>query len=83
MLEEAEVVAMKVETQEEFLVRHVAFFSFCKLPPVHLDVDLNNLTPMTSTEPHTSHCELHEPYRSCLQASIVEEFPLYQRWADP
>ncbi|GJW62207.1 hypothetical protein Tco_0111542 [Tanacetum coccineum] len=48
LLEEVEVVAMKVETQEEFLVRHVSFFSFYKLPPVQLDVDLNNLTPMTS-----------------------------------
>ncbi|GJU60622.1 hypothetical protein Tco_1238388 [Tanacetum coccineum] len=58
---EVEVVAMKVETQEEFLVHHVSFISFYELPPDELDVDLNNLTPMTSAEPHTSHCERHEP----------------------
>ncbi|GKG35924.1 hypothetical protein Tco_0443602, partial [Tanacetum coccineum] len=27
--------------------------------------------------------ELHEPCRSCLQASVLEEFPSYQRWTDP
>ncbi|GJU73213.1 hypothetical protein Tco_1264618 [Tanacetum coccineum] len=79
LLEEVEVVAMKVETQEEFLVHHVSFISFYELPPDELDVDLNNLTPMTSAEPHTSHCERHEPGRSYLQTSFVEEFPSYQQ----
>ncbi|GJR62351.1 hypothetical protein Tco_1504513 [Tanacetum coccineum] len=66
LLEEVEVVAMKVETQEEFLVTHVSFFSSYELPPDQLDVDLNNLALMTSVKPHTSHCERHEPCRSCL-----------------
>ncbi|GKE96918.1 hypothetical protein Tco_1581773, partial [Tanacetum coccineum] len=61
LLEEVEVVTIKVETQEEFLVRLVSLVSFYELPPDQLDVDLNNLTPMTSSEPHTSHCECHEP----------------------
>ncbi|GJU33778.1 hypothetical protein Tco_1182132 [Tanacetum coccineum] len=53
LLEEVEEVAMKEETQKEFLVRHVSFFSFYELPPNQLDVDLNNITLMTSVEPHT------------------------------
>ncbi|GJY88061.1 hypothetical protein Tco_0502689 [Tanacetum coccineum] len=56
LLEEVEEVAMKVETQKEFLVRHVSVFSFYELPPDQLDVDLNNLTLMNFAEPHTSHC---------------------------
>ncbi|GKE63787.1 hypothetical protein Tco_1514154, partial [Tanacetum coccineum] len=61
LLEEVEEVAMKVETQKEFLICHVSVFSFYEPPPDQLDVDLNNLTLMTSAEPHTSHCERHEP----------------------
>ncbi|GJS34298.1 retrotransposon protein, putative, ty1-copia subclass [Tanacetum coccineum] len=41
---------------------------------IWLDVDLNNLALMTFAEPHTSHCEPHEPCRSCLQTSVVEVF---------
>ncbi|GJX75068.1 hypothetical protein Tco_0313663 [Tanacetum coccineum] len=83
LLEEVEEVAMKVETQKEFLVHHVSFFSFYELAPDQLDVDLNNLTPMTFAEPYTSHCKCLEPCRSYLQTSIVEEFPSYQQWVDP
>ncbi|GJU31709.1 hypothetical protein Tco_1175298 [Tanacetum coccineum] len=68
---------------KEFLVRHVSFFSFYELPPDQLDVDLNNLTPLSSAEPHTSHCERHEPYRSCLHNPVVEVFPSFQLWAIP
>ncbi|GKG10071.1 hypothetical protein Tco_0338817, partial [Tanacetum coccineum] len=78
LLEEVEVVTVKVETQEEFLVHHVSFISFYELPPDELDVDLNNLTPMTSAELHTSHCKWYEPCRSRLQTSVIEEFPSYQ-----
>ncbi|GJS19330.1 hypothetical protein Tco_0447962 [Tanacetum coccineum] len=78
LLEEVDVVAIKVETQEEFLATHDSFFSSYELPPDQLDIDLNNLAPMTSAKSHTSHCECHEPCRSYLQTFVVEEFPSYQ-----
>ncbi|GJT09330.1 hypothetical protein Tco_0856372 [Tanacetum coccineum] len=82
LLEEVEEVAMNVETQEEFLVTHVSFFSSCGLCPDLLGVDLSNHAPMTFAACHTNSCDLHELHRICLQTIFIGEYPSYPRQAD-
>ncbi|GKD06219.1 hypothetical protein Tco_1181193 [Tanacetum coccineum] len=72
LLEEVEVVAVKVETQKEFLERHASFFSSCELPPDLIGVDLSNHIPKTFLVLQIYSCDLHEPGRTLKRA---------QRWA--
>ncbi|GJX50506.1 hypothetical protein Tco_0277351 [Tanacetum coccineum] len=79
LLEEVEVVAMMVESQEEFLVRHVSFFSSCKLHLRLIEVDLSDHALRTSPEHQTNLRGFHGLRWSYLRTSINAEFPSYQQ----